>query len=133
MSKSIVGSKSYGFAVRTVRLCKILREKGVEPVLSRQLLKAGTSIGANIHEALNTQTQPDFVNKLSIAQKECGETLYWLNLLKDTECLTESEYFSIYDDAYELQKIIRSIILTSKANSASKKPAASATPQTHNS
>lgn len=102
-------------------------------MLSRQLLKAGTSIGANIHEALNTQTQPDFVNKLSIAQKECGETLYWLNLLKDTECLTESEYFSIYDDAYELQKIIRSIILTSKANSASKKPAASATPQTHNS
>jgi four helix bundle protein len=82
-------------------------------------LRSGTSIGANEREAQNAESTADFIHKLSIAQKETDETLYWLELLKETDFLSESEFESIQNDATELMKIIRSIILTVKAN---KKP-----------
>ena len=113
---NIVKDKSFAFAVRIIRLCDILRKERENHIISKQLLRSGTSIGANIREALNTQTQPDFIHKLHIAQKENDETIYWLDLLKETEYITTAEHKSISNDAEELLKIIRSIILTSKSN-----------------
>jgi len=89
--------------------------------MSKQLLRSGTSVGANIREAVNAQSKADFIHKLTIAQKECDETLYWIELLKETGYLTEIEFNSIYNDGEEVFKIIRSIIITTKANEAIKK------------
>lgn len=113
MSKSIVRDKSFSFAVRIVKIYKILIERK-EYILSKQLLRSGTSIGANIREALNGESKADFIHKLGIAQKECDESLYWLELLNETKYLSEEEFKSIYNDAVEILKIIKSIILTSK-------------------
>ncbi|ABG58311.1 four helix bundle protein [Cytophaga hutchinsonii] len=78
------------------------------------MLRAGTSIGANVREAVNAQRKPDFIHKLSISQKECDETLYWLELLKETTYISEFEFESMYNDNVDLLKILRSIIITSK-------------------
>ncbi|WP_373512100.1 four helix bundle protein [Persicitalea sp.] len=114
--KSVVRRKSFDFAVRVVKLCQFVSKNHHEFVLTRQLLKSGTSIGANVRESNNAESGADFIHKFSIAQKECDETLYWLELLKATDYLTENEYGSMYEDCEELMKIIRSIILTRKAN-----------------
>jgi len=116
MSESIVKSKSFAFAVKVVNFYKILCDRK-EFVMSKQLLRSGTSIGANVREAVNGQSKADFIHKLSISQKECDESIYWLELLRETNCINEIEYISMKDDAVELLKIIRSIIITSKANS----------------
>lgn len=86
--------------------------------MSKQLLRCGTSIGANVSEAINAESKADFIHKLGIAQKECGEALYWLELLKQTEYLHEQEFNKCYEQATELIKIIRSIILTCKNKTA---------------
>ena len=91
-----------------------LKENKKEFILSKQLLRSGTSIGAMVREAINAETLKDFIHKLSIAQKECDETCYWLELLKEANYISEKEFISIYDDALELLKIIRSIIIKSK-------------------
>ena len=114
MSESLIKNKSFSFAIRVVNLYKLLSIERREYVLSKQILRSGTSVGANIREALNAESHADFVHKFAIAQKECDETLYWLELLKETNFLTENEYKSIHKDAIENLKIIRSIILTSK-------------------
>ena len=114
MKENVIKRKSFEFAVRIVKLYKLLRDERNEFVLSKQLLRSGTSIGANIRESLNAQSIADFIHKNSIAQKECDETLYWIELLKETEYITEKEFVSIEEDAKELLKIIRSIILSSK-------------------
>ena len=88
MSKSILKEKSYEFALRTVNLYKFIVAEKKEYVLSRQILRSGTSIGANVEEAGQRQSKADFIHKLSIAQKEAFETSYWLRLLRDTEFLT---------------------------------------------
>jgi len=113
MKDSIIKIKSFDFAVRIVNLFKYLKSKK-EFILSKQILRSGTSIGANVREALNAESKPDFIHKLSIAQKECDETLYWLELLFRSNILTENEYNSINNECTELLKIIKSIILTSK-------------------
>ena len=84
--------------------------------LSKQLLRCGTSIGANVREAHNAESKNDFIHKMGIAQKETSEVIYWLELLKETGYLNQKEFDSIVSDANELLKIIRSIILTSKSN-----------------
>lgn len=117
--KNVLRDKSFAFAVRTVNLYKYITTNKAEYVLSKQLLRSGTSIGANVRESQNVESTADFIHKLGIAQKETDETLYWLELLKETDFLSESEFVSIQNDATELMKIIRSIILTVKAN---KKP-----------
>jgi len=111
--ENAIKDKSFKFAIRTVNLYKNLIENK-EYVLSKQLLRSGTSIGANVREGLNAQSQPDFIHKLSIAQKETDESLYWLELLKETHYLDEKEYNSIYSDCSELLKILKSIIITTK-------------------
>ena len=114
MSMSIVAEKSLAFAVRIVNLYDLLKNKRKEFIMSKQLMRSGTSIGANVREALNGQSRADFIHKLSIAQKECDEVIYWLRLLKETKYLKDVEYTSICNDANELLKIIRSIIMTTK-------------------
>lgn len=112
--KSIIRAKSFSFAVRIVKMYQFLSKNKNEFVLSKQLLRSGTSIGANVREAHNAESTPDFIHKLGIAQKECDETIYWMELLKTTEYLTENEADSMSNDCTELLKIIRSIILTTK-------------------
>lgn len=114
--KNVIRKKSFDFAVRVVKLCQFVSKTYHESVLTRQLLKSGTSIGANIRESNNAESGADFIHKLGIAQKECDETLYWLELMKATGYLTENEFDSVAKDCQELMKIIRSIILTRKAN-----------------
>ena len=112
--KSLIKDKSFAFAVRIVRLYKHLCENKKEFVLSKQLLRSGTAVGALVREAQNAESQKDFIHKLGIAQKECDETNYWLELLKETDYLTDKEFESINSEATELLKMIRSAIITSK-------------------
>ena len=111
---NVVQAKSYRFAVRVIRLYQHLSETKKEFVLSKQLLRSGTSIGANVEEAIGGQSRADFVSKLAIAYKEARETSYWLRLLKDTDYLTETEFNSIHLDAEELCRILGSIQKTTK-------------------
>lgn len=113
-AENAVKSKSYAFAVRIVKLYKHLQEKHREIVLSRQILRCGTSIGANIAEAIGGISNADFSSKISIAYKESLETKYWLSLLKDTDYLEEKLFQSLYDDADELSKMLFSILKTTK-------------------
>ncbi len=113
--KSILSEKSFAFAIRIVNLYKFPVEKNKEFVLSKQILRSGTSIGANIREAYNAESKKDFIHKISVAQKECDETIYWLELLHKTEYLSVDLFISISNDAIELLKMIRSTIITSKS------------------
>ncbi|MEO6232121.1 MAG: four helix bundle protein [Ferruginibacter sp.] len=114
INENVIITKSFAFAVRIVRLYKLLSEHSKEFVISKQLLRCGTSVGANVREAHNAESKNDFIHKMGIAQKEVAETLYWLELLKATNYLNQKEFGSIEKDATELLKIIRSIIITTK-------------------
>ena len=111
---NIVQEKSFEFAVRIVNLYKYLCEEKKEYVLSKQVLRSGTSVGANIEEGLGGQSNKDFIAKLSIAYKEARETIYWIKLLSRTEYLSQEQTFSILQDADELCKIIAQILITMK-------------------
>ena len=113
-SDSIIQKKSYAFALEIIKLYKILISEKKEFVLSKQLLRSGTSIGANVNEALSGESKKDFIHKLSIALKEAKETSYWLNLLKDSEYLNVETFVAINSSCNELIKILSSIILTMK-------------------
>jgi len=106
---NVVQVKSYAFAIRIVKAYKYLISEHKEYVLSKQLLKSGTSIGANVEEAIGGQSKKDFFAKLAIAYKEARETHYWLRLLRDTDFLTSEQSASLLADAEELLKIIGSI------------------------
>ena len=109
-----VEQKSFLFAVRIVKLSKHLNTAKKEFVLSKQLLRAGTSIGANIAEAEQAQSKADFISKMNIALKEAVETNYWLRLLQASDYLSESEFSSIYSDCRELERMLTAIIKTAK-------------------
>ena len=111
---NVVELKSFQFAVRIVKLCKYLRGSKKEYVLSKQILRSGTSIGANIAEAQQAQSRADFISKLSIALKEAGETNYWLRLLFATDYLVECEYLSLHSDCRELEKLLTAISKSAK-------------------
>ena len=114
--ENVLRDKSYKFALRIVKLYKHLAEEKKEYVLSKQILRSGTSIGANIAEGNQAQSKADFVHKLSIAHKEAFETEYWLCLLRDGEFITEKQAESIITDCQELQKILTTSIKTAKNN-----------------
>jgi four helix bundle protein len=114
--KNIVREKSFAFAVMIVELYKMLSEEKREYVISKQLLKSGTSVGANVREADNAESKPDFIHKMGIAQKEADETMFWLELLVATKYIPESQFLTLSEKCTELIKIIRSIILTAKKN-----------------
>lgn len=112
--ENVLKDKSYKFALRIVNLYKHLTEEKREYVLSKQILRSGTSIGANISEGNQAQSKPDFVHKLSIANKEAFETEYWLCLLRDAEYITEKQAESLIVSCNELQKILTPSIKTAK-------------------
>lgn len=114
MSESIVKTKSFELAVRGVNFYKWFVSEKKEFVISKQFLRSVTSVGANVREAVNAQSKPDFIHKLSIAQKECDESMYWLEILKETNYISLIEFDSIHKQCNEVLKIIRSIIITSK-------------------
>lgn len=111
---NVIENKSFQFAIRIVRLYKFLCEEKKEYILSRQLLRAGTSIGANVTESQQAQSKPDFVSKISIALKEASETKYWIELLGATEYLSENQTKSILDDCVEIEKILVTILKSAK-------------------
>ena len=115
MTTNILRDKSYAFALRIVKLSQYLIAEQREYVLSKQVLRSGTSIGANIEEAFQGQSTADFINKLSIANKEAHETNYWLRLLRDSSLLTEAQANHLLDDCIELQRMLVAAIKTSKA------------------
>ena len=112
--ENVVKSKSLAFAKRIVRLYKHLCEVRREYVLSNQVLRSGTSIGANVAESVYAISRRDFVAKMYIALKECAETIYWLELLRAGEFITEKEHLSLHNDCDELRKILSSITKISK-------------------
>jgi len=114
INNSLVYNKAYKFAIKTVMIYKLLTDDKKEYILSKQLLKSGTSIGANVAEANGAISKSDFSAKMSIAYKECLETKYWLELLKDTNFLNVEKYNGLYNDADELSKILFSIIKTTR-------------------
>ena len=109
MKENVIEIKSFDFAVRIVNLYKHLTNEKKEFVLSKQLLRSGTSIGANVAEAQKAQTKPDFNAKMNIALKEANETEYWLRLMHKAEYLTENEFESIEKDIREIIAILVSI------------------------
>ena len=112
---NVIQEKSFAFAIRIVNAYKYLKFEKQEFVLSKQMLRSGTSIGANVEEAIGGQSKADFISKLSIAYKEARETVYWLRLLKATDYLTQSEAESMLTDAEELCKILGKIQITIKS------------------
>jgi len=111
--ENAVENKSFAFAVRSINLCKYLQGEKKEYVLSKQILRCDTSIGANVAEAQHAQSKADFAAKLNIALKETGETKYWLRLLNVTDYCSNQEFNSIYSDCVELEKLLVSIVKTS--------------------
>ena len=112
--KSILKDKSFAFALLAIKTYKHLTTNKKEFIIAKQLLRSGTSIGANIREAQNAESKADIVHKLAISQKECDETIYWLELLHQSEYITENEFSQLYNHANELLKMLRSSIMTTK-------------------
>ncbi|MEE3444644.1 MAG: four helix bundle protein [Prevotella sp.] len=119
-SKSPLTKKSYLFAVRIAKMVKYIECSPKEYGLINQIFRSGTAIGALVSEAAYAQSPADFISKLSIALKECNETLYWLNILKDIEYLNENEFESISNDCQELLALLISSIKTTKQNNENK-------------
>ncbi len=114
LTENAIYQKSFQFAVRIVNLCKYLQEDKKEFILSKQILRSGTSIGANVAEAQQAQSKPDFTSKANIALKEAAETDYWLRLLYETDYLSKSQFDSMISDCDEIESILVSIVKTSK-------------------
>ena len=115
MKENLLKDKSFRFAIRIVNLYKYLCEEKKEFVLSKQILRCGTSVGAMIREFEHAENKTDFIHKIAITQKECNESIYWLELLKETEYITNTEFESINPNAIELIKMITTSIKTAKS------------------
>ena len=113
--QNVLKEKSYLFAIRAVKLYQFLKEEKKEFTLSKQILRSGTSIGANVEEAIGAQSEKDFYMKLNIAYKEARETHYWLRILHDTNYIDDKQFKSILNDCDELLKITGTIIKTMKS------------------
>lgn len=116
VGKSILQDKSYAFALKVVRICRMLQETKKEFVLTKQLLRSGTAIGALVEEGRQAESKSDFIHKLSISNKEANETQYWIRLLIDSEILNESTGKELLENSSELIRILTASLKTSKAN-----------------
>lgn len=116
MADSILREKAKEFAKNIVFVCREMKANRKESALINQLLRSATSIGANIHEAQYAQGTKDFISKLEIAQKECYETEYWLELLFETDCISEEKYKRLYNDCGAIRRMLISSLKTVKAN-----------------
>jgi len=112
---SVIREKSFRFAVRIVKMCNFLRKTQKEYITTEQLQRCGTSIGANVAEAKHAQSRADFISKMNIALKEATETDYWLRVLHDTGYLNEVQFESIMRDCDELERLLVSIVKTTKS------------------
>ena len=115
MADSVLRTKAKEFAKDIVSLCRKLKHNGVESPLINQLLRCGTSIGANVHEAQYSQGTKDFISKFEIALKECNESEYWLELLYDTNSLAEAEFKDFQSKCIELRRMLVSTVTTLKS------------------
>ena len=116
MADSILREKAKGFAKEIVFACRDMKKEKKESVLINQILRSATSIGANIHEAQYAQGTKDFISKLEIAQKECYETEYWLELLFETNCIIEEKYRRLHNECGAIRRMLISSLKTVKAN-----------------
>ena len=114
--KGDIGSRTVAYSVDVIRLCRELEKDSVGRVLGKQVLRSGTSIGANVHEAQGGQSKSDFIAKMYIAYKEARETAYWLELIREVGFADEELIARITDETAQLTKILSSILLTSKQN-----------------
>jgi len=121
MKENVIKDKSYAFALRMIKAYKFLSDEKREFVLSKQMLRSGTAIGALVRESEQAQSKADFINKLNIALKEANETEYWLMLLKDSDYMDERSFESIRQDCAEVIKLLISIVKTSKISHGTKK------------
>ena len=117
--ESVLREKSYDFAIRVINLAKFLREEKKDFILSKQIVRCGTSIGANIEEASGAQSNNDFIAKLHISLKEAKETHYWVRLLRDTEYISKEQAQSLIDDIDEIITILTKSLKTIKSNNVS--------------
>lgn len=115
MSNSVMRDKAKEFAKKIVLLCRNMKTEHKESAIINQLLRSGTSIGANIHEAQYAQSTKDFISKLEIAQKECYETEYWLELLFETDCIEERIYKSVQNDCGAMRRMLIASLNTIKS------------------
>lgn len=116
MKENIIKNKSFNFALKIVKLCQYLVDTKKEYVLSKQMLRSGTSIGANIREAEHAQSKSDFIHKMSIALKEANETDYWIELLHKSGTIDDLQFESMNGDIAELLKMLVSIVKTSRVS-----------------
>ena len=116
LAESVLRDKAKDFAKEVIYLCREMKSERKEAVLINQMLRSGTSIGANIHEAQYAQSEKDFVSKLEIAQKECYETEYWLELLYETDFMPEAKYRKLHNDCGAIRRMLISSLKTYKAN-----------------
>jgi len=121
MKENVIKTKSFAFALRVIKLYKYLQAEKKEYIISKQLLRSGTSIGALVREAEQAESKADFIHKLAIAQKEANESEYWIELLFQSGYIEEPQYQSIFQDITEIGKLLTSIIKTSKNNKDAKK------------
>ncbi len=118
IKENIIKTKSFAFALRVIKLYQFLQIEKKEFVLSKQLLRCGTSIGAMVRESEQAESKPDFIHKLAIAQKEANETEYWIELLYQSGYIDKNQYESIFQDITEIRKLLTSILKTAKRNKA---------------
>lgn len=116
MHSSVILDKSFDFAVRIVNLKKFLNSEKEERIMANQLMRSGTSIGANVTEADQAQSKSDFISKMGIANKEAHETRYWIRLIHQTGYINDEQYASIIEDCQELIRILQAIIKSAKEN-----------------
>ncbi len=116
MKENIIKTKSFAFALRIIKLYQFLQSEKREFILSKQLLRSGTSIGAMVREAEQAESKADFIHKLAIAQKEANESDYWIELLYQSGYIAEKQYQSVFYNITEIRKLLTSIIKTSKTN-----------------
>ncbi|MBQ3707801.1 MAG: four helix bundle protein [Clostridia bacterium] len=114
MSDSILRSKAKEYAIQIVLLCRTMKKNGEEAALIQQLLRAGTSVGANLHEAQYAQSTKDFISKLEIALKECNESDYWIELLHEVGSIPEDDFHALHDRIIELRRMLVSSVRTMK-------------------
>ena len=116
MKENVIKTKSFAFAIRIVKLAQYLQKEKQEYVLSKQVLRSGTAIGALVREAEHGQSNADFISKMSIALKEANETEYWIELLHQSDYITKENFDSLHPDIEELLKLLVSIVKTSRSN-----------------
>jgi four helix bundle protein len=116
MKENVIKTKSFAFALRIIKLYQYLQTEKKEYILSKQLMRSGTSVGAMVRESDQAESKSDFIHKLAIAQKEASETEYWIELLNQSGYIDKTQYDSIFQDITEIRKLLTSIIKTSKTN-----------------